>query len=247
MAYLEQYANFGRLFHKIGLLNCHKASELTVSSYNGQMADRQAPGNPEGRVSSATERNRLALIKSAQEVLAEIGPDATVEQFVAHAGVSPTTIYNHFYNKEAFFKEALAHAWQEWIDWAHGGIPADESLETAIEVCRKLFRVAKTHPDFSRLISKALVYPSFVIQAVQADALPAIKNFARLGQISKGDFDKRLRLFSYCVTGILQGVLTTNELSPADADASLGIALAIWNVSPETAKSIVSRPLSTFS
>jgi AcrR family transcriptional regulator len=210
------------------------------------MADKQAPGDPEGQVSSATKRNRLALIKSAQEILAEIGPDATVEQFVAHAGVSPTTIYNHFYNKEALFKEALAHAWQEWIDWAHGGIPADESFETMIDVCRKLFRVAKTHPEFSRLISKSLANPGFVIEAVQADALPSLKRVARLGKLNRAEFDKRTRMFSYCIAGILHGVHTTNELSPADADVSLGIALAIWNVSPENAKAIVSRPLSTF-
>jgi AcrR family transcriptional regulator len=210
------------------------------------MADRKTPGNPEGQVSSATKRNRLALIKSAQEVLAEIGPDATVEQFVAHAGVSPTTIYNHFYNKEALFKEALAQAWKEWIDWAHGGIPADESFETMIDVCRKLFRVAKTHPEFSRLISKSLVNPGFVIEAVQADALPSLKRVARLGKLNRAEFDKRTRMFSYCIAGILHGVHTTNELSPADADVSLGIALAIWNVSPENAKAIVSRPLSTF-
>jgi AcrR family transcriptional regulator len=246
MAYLEQYSNFGRFFHKLGLLHCHQASGLLVSSYNGQMADRKAPGNPEGQVTSATKRNRLALIKSAQEVLAEIGPDATVEQFVAHAGVSPTTIYNHFYNKEALFKEALAQAWKEWIDWAHGGIPADESFETMIDVCRKLFRVAKTHPEFSRLISKSLVNPGFVIEAVQADALPSLKRVARLGKLNRAEFDKRTRMFSYCIAGILHGVHTTNELSPADADVSLGIALAIWNVSPENAKAIISRPLSTF-
>ena len=246
MAYLEEYSNFGRLFHKFGLLHCQQASGLLVSSYNGQMADRKAPGNPEGEVSSATKRNRLALIKSAQEILAEIGPDATVEQFVAHAGVSPTTIYNHFYNKEALFKEALADAWKEWINWAHGGIPADDSLETMIDVCRKLFRVAKTHPEFSRLISKSLVNPGFVIEAVKADGLSAMKSFARQGHVNKADFEKRVRLFSYCIAGILHGVHTTNELSPADADASLGIALTIWGLSPESAHSIVSRPLSTF-
>jgi AcrR family transcriptional regulator len=210
------------------------------------MADKQSPGNPGGTLSSASKRNRLALIKSAQEVLAEIGPEATVEQFVAHAGVSSTTIYNHFYNKETLFKEALAEAWREWIDWAHGGIPTDENFETMIDVCRKLFRAAKTHPEFSRLISKSLSYPGFVIAAVQADGLPALKKVARLGGLTKSDFDKRTRLFSYCIAGILHGVHTTNELSPADADVSLGIALGIWNVSPEKAKSIVSRPLSTF-
>ena len=210
------------------------------------MADKQSPGNPGGKLSSASKRNRLALIKSAQEVLAEIGPEATVEQFVAHAGVSSTTIYNHFYNKETLFKEALAEAWREWIDWAHGGIPTDENFETMIDVCRKLFRAAKTHPEFSRLISKSLSYPGFVIAAVQADGLPALKKVARLGGLTKSDFDKRTRLFSYCIAGILHGVHTTNELSPADADVSLGIALGIWNLSPEKAKSIVSRPLSTF-
>jgi AcrR family transcriptional regulator len=199
-----------------------------------------------GQSLSASQRNRLALIKSAQEVLADIGPEATVEQFVAHAGVSSTTIYNHFYNKETLFKEALAEAWREWIDWAHGGIPADENFETMIDGCRKLFRAAKTHPEFSRLISKSLSYPGFVLAAVQADGLPALKKVARLAGLTKSDFDKRTRLFSYCIAGILHGVHTTNELSPADADVSLGIALGIWNISPEKAKSIVSRPLSTF-
>ena len=207
------------------------------------MANKSSLEKPSDSLSPAAARNRLALIKSAQEVLGEIGPDATVEQFVAYAKVSPTTIYNHFYNKEALFKEALAQAWREWIDWAHGGVPADESLEVAIDVCRRLFRVAKTHPEFSRLISKALVNPAFIIDAVQEDALPAAKRFARLGQINKAEFDKRIRLFSYCVTGILSSVHTTNELSPSEADASLVIALGILGVSTAKAKSIISRPL----
>jgi AcrR family transcriptional regulator len=207
------------------------------------MANKQSLKDPGPGLTPAAKRNRLALIKAAQDVLAEIGPEATVEQFVARAQVSPTTIYNHFYNKDALFKEALAEAWREWIDWAHGGIPADESLEVAVDVCRRLFRIGKTHPEFARLISKALVNPGFIIEAVQADAMPAVKRFARLGQISKGELDKRMRMFGYCVTGILNGVHTTNELSAVDADASLGIALAILGVSPARAKSMVSRQL----
>jgi AcrR family transcriptional regulator len=207
------------------------------------MANKQSLKDLGPGLTPAAKRNRLALIKSAQAVLAEIGPDATVEQFVARAQVSPTTIYNHFYNKEALFKEALAEAWREWIDWAHGGVPADESLEVAVDVCRRLFRIGKTHPEFARLISKALVNPGFIIEAVKEDSMPAAKQFARLGQINKAEFDKRIRLFSYCVTGILGGVHTTNELSPSDADASLAIALGILGVSPAKAKSMVARTL----
>lgn len=35
----------------------------------------------------------------------------------------------------------------------------------------------------------------------------------------------------------------TRELSPADADLSLEIALAIWGLSPEAARAVTSRPL----
>jgi AcrR family transcriptional regulator len=194
-------------------------------------------------LSAATTRNRAALIRSAQHVLAEIGPDATVEQFVAHAEVSPTTIYNHFGSKEAMFSQALAQIFREWLEWAHDGIPADESLEVMIDVCRKLFRVQQSHPLLGQILGKTLDTPSFVIEALIADSLPALEAIARRGLVNNTEFNKRTRLFAYCVAGILHGVHTTKELSPADADVALEIALTIWNLSPDAARAITSRPL----
>jgi AcrR family transcriptional regulator len=195
------------------------------------------------RLSAATTRNRAALIRSAQHVLAEIGPDATVEQFVAHAEVSPTTIYNHFGSKEAMFSQALAQIFREWLEWAHDGIPADESLEVMIDVCRKLFRVQQSHPWLGRILGKTLDTPSFVIEALIADSLPAIEGVARLGQVSTAEFDKRTRLFAYCIAGILHGICTTQEMTAKDADLSLEIALALWGLAPDEAKAITSRSL----
>ena len=195
------------------------------------------------RLSAATTRNRAALIRAAQQVLAEFGPDSTVEQFVAHAEVSPTTIYNHFGSKEAMFSQALAQIFREWLEWAHDGIPADESLEVMIDVCRKLFRVHQSHPLLGQILGKTLDTPSFVIEALIADSLPAIEGVARLGQVSTAEFEKRTRLFAYCIAGILHGVYTTQELSPNDADLSLEIALAIWGLSPDAARAVTSRPL----
>jgi AcrR family transcriptional regulator len=195
------------------------------------------------RLSAATTRNRAALIRSAQKVLAEIGPHATVEQFVVEAQVSPTTIYNHFGSKEAMFSQALAQIFREWLEWAHDGIPADESLAVMIDVCRKLFRVQQSHPLLGQILGKTLDTPSFVIEALIADSLPAIEGVARLGQVSTAEFEKRTRLFAYCIAGILHGVYTTQELSPSDADLSLEIALAIWGLSPEAAHAVTSRPL----
>jgi AcrR family transcriptional regulator len=208
------------------------------------MADNPESTEDAGvRLSAATTRNRAALIRSAQQLLAEIGPDATVEQFVALAEVSPTTIYNHFGSKEAMFSQALAQIFREWLEWAHGGVRADESLGIMIDVCRKLFRVQKTHPQFSQILGNTLDTPRFVIDAVIADSLPALEAIARRGLVNNTEFNKRTRLFAYCLAGILHGVHTTKELSPADADVSLEIALAIWNLSPDAARAITSRPL----
>lgn len=207
------------------------------------METTQSHENPDGHLSAATTRNRASLIQSAQHVLAEIGPHATVEQFVAHAQVSPTTIYNHFGSKEAMFAKALAEIFREWLEWAHNGVPADESLDVMIDVCRKLFRVQQTHPLLSQILGKTLDNPGFVIDALMADSRPAAEAMARLGHFSNVEFDKRVHLFAYCVAGILHGVHTTQELSPVDADMSLKIALTIWNLSPEAARVVTSRPL----
>jgi AcrR family transcriptional regulator len=203
----------------------------------------QSRENDGGQLSAATTRNRAALIRSAQKVLAEVGPDATVEQFVAHAQVSPTTIYNHFGSKEAMFSQALAQIFREWLEWARDGRPAGESLDVVIDVCRKLFRVEQTHPLLSQILGKTLDNPGFVIDALMADSRPVAEAMARRGHFSNVEFDKRVHLFAYCVAGILHGVHTTQELSPADADVSLEIALAIWGLSPEAARAVTSRPL----
>jgi len=208
------------------------------------MADISQSHDKDGEVlSAATTRNRAALIRSAQQVLAEIGPDATVEQFVAHAQVSPTTIYNHFGSKDALFAQALAQLWRDWLDWAHSDGPPDGSLEEMIDVCRKLFRAGETHPKFSKILGNMLHNPTFVIDSLRSDALPAFEHVASSGNLTQIEFENRTRLFMYCYAGIAHGVFSTKELSPSDADAAFEIALAIWNVSPEVAKALTSRPL----
>jgi AcrR family transcriptional regulator len=48
-------------------------------------------------------------------VLADFGVEATVEQLVAQAHVSPATIYNYFGSKEALLTEALSQMGQDWL------------------------------------------------------------------------------------------------------------------------------------
>ena len=96
---------------------------------------------PGGRQAAYSARNRAALIKAAQEVLAEVGPSATIEQLAAHAQVSPTTIYKYFANKEVLFAEAFSQLWEEWINWSNETKSPGEPLEMVVDTGRKLFRM----------------------------------------------------------------------------------------------------------
>jgi len=192
---------------------------------------------------SFTARQRATLIVAAKTVLATIGPNATVEHVAKLADVSPTTLENHFGNKESLLMTVLDQSLREWVDWAYGDIPKGESLEVMIDVCRKLFRAGETHPEFSQILANALRDPDFVIEAVRDAALPALEHVAHRGQLPIDDFDRRTQLWANAVAAIVRDVHTTRKLSPAAADTSLAQALAIWDISPQTAEAITSRPL----
>ena len=198
------------------------------------------PGN---RQAAYTARNRAALIKAGQEVLADLGPGATIEQLAAHAQVSPTTIYKYFVSKEVLFSEAISEMYQGWIIWAYNGAPPGGSLETTLDTARKLFWVKQTHPLFAKILHNTLRDPSFVIASVKIGAEAVFRNYAELGILENEEFDKRFILWSYSFAGIMTSVHLTEEISPTEAEDSLGIALSIWGVSEAKAKKLMSRPL----
>ena len=221
-----------------------EAPEFTMTSNNRRNVEtKQPPQQRDGHFPTFTARQRATLILSAQRILATIGPDATVEQLAKYADVSPATVDNYFGNKESLLMTALDQSLREWVDWAYGDTPKGESLEALIDVCRKLFRVGQTHPEFSQILANALRDPDFVIEAVLDAALPALEHVAHRGQLPIDDFEQRTALWANAVAAIVRDVHTTRKLSPTAADASLAKALAIWDVSPKTAKDITSRPL----
>jgi AcrR family transcriptional regulator len=195
------------------------------------------------RQAAYTARNRAALLKAGQEVLADIGPSATIEELAKHAQVSPTTIYKYFASKEVLFAEAMSEIYQRWVIWAYNGKPRGGSLETSLDTGRKLFWVKQSHPLFAKILQNTLRDPTFVITANKNAAEAVFRNYAELGVLNKEDFDKRFIIWSYAYVGILTSVHVTQELSPTQAEESLGLALSIWGISEAKAKKLMSRPL----
>jgi len=206
-------------------------------------AKKQVGKKPSSRQAAYIARNRSELIKVGQEVLAEIGPAATIEEIAAFAQVSPTTIYKYFKNKELLFSEALSQMWQEWVVWSYNGVPRGQDLETVITTGRKLFWIKQTHPLFAKVLHNTLANPAFIIGAVKEGGVEVFRDLANQDLLAKDDFEKRMILWGYALAGILTAVHVSEELSPSEAEVALALALSIWGISEVKAKKLMSKKL----
>jgi AcrR family transcriptional regulator len=62
--------------------------------------------------------NRERLLSAAEQVFAERGPTATLDDVAAAAGVGPATLYRRFVNKDALVREVLGGFFRRLIDIA---------------------------------------------------------------------------------------------------------------------------------
>ena len=204
---------------------------------------KQAASVVGNRQAAYSARNRAALIKHAQEVLAEVGPSATIEQLAAHAQVSPTTIYKYFNNKEVLFAEALNQLWEEWLKWSGQTRSPGEPLENVLDAGRKLFRIKQHDPILAQVLHNVVKDPQFAMGALQGEGDKVFTTLATMGAIKSEDLEARLILWKNIFTGICVSLYGNEEISPGEADVALGIGLSVWGISEAKAKKIISRPL----
>ena len=197
-----------------------------------------------GRQAAYSARNRARLIKDAQEVLAEIGPSATIEQIASHAEVSPTTVYKYFENKDQLFIEALAEAWVGFLIWSSQIKTAGDRFERTLDIGRRVFWAKQTHPLFAQMLHNCLNDMSeIVILSDRGEGKKAFRAFADSGEFKGENFDERYVLWTSLYIGLLKSVFVTEDLSPEEANTAFGIGLSVWGVSEAKAKKLISRPL----
>jgi AcrR family transcriptional regulator len=205
---------------------------------------KQTQAATTSRQAAYSARNRARLIKDAQEVLAEIGPTATIEQIAAHAEVSPTTVYKYFENKDQLFIEALGEAWIGFLIWSNQFKAPGDRLERTLDSGRKLFWARQTHPQLAQMLHNCLdEMAEFLAQADNGEGKKAFYEIAKGGDLKLEDFDKRFTLWINIYNGILRSVFVTEEFTPEEANVAFGIGLSVWGISEAKAKKLISRPL----
>jgi AcrR family transcriptional regulator len=183
-------------------------------------------------------------VKTGQEVLAEIGPSATIEQIASHAQVSPTTIYKYLENKDELFIQAMAEMWMSWLQWSSSERAPGTRLEMVLDTGRKILWARETHPLFADMLHNALVeMPNLPVLSDKGEGKRVFSELAASGELKQDDFDQRFILWTNTYTGLLKSVFVYEELSPAEANIAFGIGLSVWGISEAKAKKIISRPL----
>ena len=188
-------------------------------------------------------RNRSRLIADAQEVLAELGFEATMEQLASRAGVSPTTIYKYFGSKETLFAESFMQIWQEWFEWSREAETPCESLESWVLTNRKFIRAQQTHPFFGRVLRKVLGNPEFLLHTLRGPSETALRQLAQKGEIPSEDLDLKILLWAQAEAGIFSGVHATQALSPIQGDHALGLSLKLFNLSDARIQELLNKEL----
>ena len=206
---------------------------------------RKKPTPPNaGRKSAYVARNRAALLRASQRVLAEIGPEASIDQFAEAAEVSVSTIYKHFDNKEALIAAAYIEAFHDWELWADEQLKGiDDPLEDLVMPMRLFLRVKKTHPVYAAMSARNLADIPKYFHGTEEGLVEHIAELMKKKIIEIESPAIRIRSISASLLAGLADQLLNPAATEKDADATVEVILSILGISPAKAKKLANGPL----
>lgn len=200
-----------------------------------------------GRKSAYVARNRAALLRATQRVLAEIGPEASIDQFAEVAEISVSTIYKHFENKEALIEAAYIDAFHEWEVWADGLLEAiDDPLAELVAPMRLFLRLKRTHPLYAAMAARNLADLPRYFHGTEEGLVEHIDELIKAKIIEIETPAIRIRSISACILAGLADQLLNPAATESDADATIEVILSILGISAAKAKKLAHAELPKF-
>jgi AcrR family transcriptional regulator len=204
---------------------------------------KAVPAN-QGRKSAYFARNRASLLRSTQQVLAEIGPGASIDQFADAAEVSVSTVYKHFDNKESLIAAAYIDGFRNWEIWSDAitqGI--EDPLEELIMPMRLFLRVGKTHPLYAAMSARNLAELPKYFQHTEEGLVEHVSQLMKAKIIDIDSPAIRIRSISASLLAGLADQLLNPAATESDADATVEVVLSILGISPAKAKKLAHGPM----
>ena len=204
---------------------------------------KPTPANA-GRKSAYVARNRAALLRATQRLLAEVGPEASIDQFAEAAEISVSTIYKHFDNKDALIEAAYIEAFHDWELWTDELLKdLNDPLEELILPMRFLLRVEKTHPLYAAMSARNLANIPRYFHGIEEGLVEHIDELLKKKIINIESPAIRIRSISACLLAGLGDQLLNPNAKESDADATVEVILSILGISPAKAKKLAHAPM----
>jgi AcrR family transcriptional regulator len=171
--------------------------------------------------------------------LADIGPSATIDQVSEVAGLSVSTIYQHFDSKELLFQSAIGLAMIEWQEWVDEYLEEDlDPLEERIIPARLFLRLKESHPLYARMAARNLNAIALFIPEISGGFSKHVRELAKANVIKIDNLDIRIQSFSAAIFAALSNQLLNPKSKIVDADIAIEVGLALLGISPAKAKKL---------
>lgn len=209
------------------------------------MPEKEIGGLPvAGRKSAAVLRTRLAIVVAAQQVLADQGSLASIEDVAAKAEVSVSTLYKHFANKDDLVTAAFGYALKSWESWAAEKTSSEsDPLSQVVFPIRLFVRAYKTHPVFARLVANNANEANLRLVALGESLLKNLKTLNAAGVTRVDNLPIRVELLLSVVVHILQKAVFDSKFTEKSADQAISIALQILGLDEAEAQRLVAADI----
>ncbi len=191
-------------------------------------------------------RKGALILDTARQMFLERGYDATsLDDVAAASGVSKTTVYNNFADKEGLFSAvvlAVTERAEQIISELAATLSADEPLAERLTAVARALAYGVLNPAVVQLrrlaIAEALRFPGIVTaywERAPARTLALLtESFTQLaarGELDIDDPAAAAAIFAYAVLGLYQDqalLQPDRPLAPADLDQHVGQVVAAF-------------------
>jgi AcrR family transcriptional regulator len=197
-----------------------------------------------GRKAAYVARNRMALLKSTQEILAIKGEAVTIEDIAEHAQVAVSTIYKHFKDKDALIGATLLWGFKTWEEWAlEQVVNIEDPLEQLVFPMRLFVRANETHPDHAKSLVNFFGIITNSATKVQTDLANHIELLKKV-KILQVENPSAAANNIYAIMAFTLVEQTTNPKAKIiDADKAIQSALSMLGIGDEKAKKLTESKL----
>lgn len=205
----------------------------------------QLPGIPiDGRKSASIARNRLAVLRATQQAIAKYDGNVTTDQIAESAGITVSTIYQHFENKEELMMAANLLAFREWEQWAESVAgQSEDKLKQLVLPLRLMIRMDITHPLTAKVAVSNLASLYEQIPLFIGGFSRNLENLNDQRLFDPSEVEIRATNVTNCAVAAFVRHLKDPSFSAKEADDAVRISLKMLNIDDIRAKELFAEEL----